>query len=276
LLMKRSTLFQPQARGVAVRMSPTHRAGPALPPLNGVIPTTMAVLQNLPSICVGHALDPQPNDIILDMCAAPGGKTSHLASLTNNQAVIIAADKSRSKMKKARLLFQEMGCTSITPLVVDTTNCVDPTCATSIQQLLKQAQPGKDKFLNITKFAPESFDRILLDPPCSALGQRPRLVLQEPDHDYHPQKQFLKQAVALLKPGGTMTYSTCTTTRVENEDMVDYVLTTFSCMKLVPISIPLGKPGLEGYSYNRDFVKRFDPDDALDTIGFFLAKFTKQ
>ena len=113
--------------GIAVSMSmnPNDRVGPLLPPLNRVLEDKM-MLQNLPSIVVGHALNPQRNDTILDMCCAPGGKTAHLASLVQNQAeVIVACDKSKKKIIAAKEMFTKLGATCIVPLALDTTNCVD-------------------------------------------------------------------------------------------------------------------------------------------------------
>jgi hypothetical protein len=120
----RADLFRLNS-GVAVRMSvnPLERVGPLHPPFHGVLSREM-MLQNLPSVLVGHALDPQKGDIILDACSAPGGKTAHLASLVRNQATIIACDKSRRKMLRAKEIFSEMGATCITPLALDSTNCV--------------------------------------------------------------------------------------------------------------------------------------------------------
>jgi hypothetical protein len=119
----RSEIFK-NTRGVAITMSldAKDRVGPPLPPLYGVLPDKM-MLQNLPSVLVGHALNPQPNDVILDMCSAPGGKTSHLSSLVRNDAVIIACDKSKKKVAAAKELFTRMGASCITPLALDATNC---------------------------------------------------------------------------------------------------------------------------------------------------------
>jgi hypothetical protein len=121
----RSDIFG-TSQGVAVYMSnqAVDRVGPCLPPLHGVLQDKM-MLQNLPSIVVGHALDPQPHDTILDMCSAPGGKSTHLASLVRNQATIVACDKSRKKMISARAWFESVGATCITPLAWDSTNCVE-------------------------------------------------------------------------------------------------------------------------------------------------------
>lgn len=109
--------------GIGVSMT-LRRAGPILPPLNS-IGKSDCMMQNLPSIVVGHALDPQPGDTILDMCCAPGGKTTHLASLVGGEATIVACDKSRSKMLTVRDLVRGTGAEDcITPLALDATKCV--------------------------------------------------------------------------------------------------------------------------------------------------------
>ena len=120
----RSTIFR-ENRGLGIKMcrQQTKRAGLLLPPINGVLPDKMYV-QNLPSVLVGHALGPKPGDVILDMCAAPGGKTNHLASLTNNDATIIACDKGRRKMITAGRNFKALGATCIVPLQLNSTNNV--------------------------------------------------------------------------------------------------------------------------------------------------------
>jgi hypothetical protein len=118
--------FFNSSQGVAIHMSQdqSERAGPCLPPLSGILVDKL-MLQNLPSIVVGHVLDPHPHDIILDMCCAPGGKSAHLASLVRNEATIVSCDKSRKKMIATRELFQRFGATCITPLALDSTKmCV--------------------------------------------------------------------------------------------------------------------------------------------------------
>lgn len=137
----------------------------------------------------------------------------------------------------------------------------------------------------VKEFYPESFDRVLLDPPCSALGLRPKLridatTLNDLESQAKYQRRFVREAVSLLKPGGTMTYSTCTINSCENEGMVRHLLDEYSEMKLVDAGIGLGQPGLPGVGLNesqRYLVRRFDPSDsAADTMGFFVAKFIKQ
>jgi len=127
-----------------------------------------------------------------------------------------------------------------------------------------------------------------LDPPCSALGLRPKLKiaqmsLKELQQVSLYQRKFVHQAVALLKPGGIMTYSTCTFHADENERMVRYILDEYPSLELlpaVPQTIKVGKPGLAGMGLTdieRSCVRRFDPDDHdNDTIGFFVAKFKKK
>ena len=159
-------------------------------------------------------------------------------------------------------------------------------CFFIFQQIIEKANASeKDGLLNIKGFYPESFDRILLDPPCSALGLRPRLsMITEGIEDLWKiseyQKKFVDNAVTLLKAGGTMTYSTCTFNSSENEEMVSYILAQYPSMKLVPIDIEFGLPGLSNKGLTEEqcqCVKRFDPsNESIDTMGFFVAKFVKE
>jgi 16S rRNA C967 or C1407 C5-methylase (RsmB/RsmF family) len=93
------------------------------------------------------------------------------------------------------------------------------------------------------------------------------------------QKRLVQAAVRLLKPGGILTYSTCTINTMENEWMVRHILDEYPAMRLEEIDIPLGSPGLAAAGlgdHERSFVRRFDPaDPTTDSIGFFLAKFQK-
>jgi 16S rRNA C967 or C1407 C5-methylase (RsmB/RsmF family) len=150
-----------------------------------------------------------------------------------------------------------------------------------------------DGLKQIKKFPPESFDKILLDPPCSALGLRPKLFvaqqsLNELEKHAAYQRKFVQQAVQLLKKGGFMTYSTCTMNVSENECIVNHIMQQYPCMELCPIFFPdgethspLGMPGLAGYGLNdkdRLCVCRFDPgnEELHDTMGFFVALFQKK
>ncbi|KAJ8940542.1 hypothetical protein NQ318_003385 [Aromia moschata] len=132
-------------------------------------------------------------------------------------------------------------------------------------------------------FSAETFNRVLLDAPCSALGKRPQLanrVSEKVVKSYVPlQRRLFETAVGLLKVNGTLVYSTCTITLAENEGMVAWALRTFKCLKLVKPSLRLGGPGWGGTSLTeqeRNCVQRFGPDQDVDSVGFFFACFVKQ
>ncbi|KAJ6920405.1 methyltransferase NSUN6 [Populus alba x Populus x berolinensis] len=145
---------------------------------------------------------------------------------------------------------------------------------------------------NSKGFYPDSFDRVLLDAPCSALGLRPRLFTGEVTIDSlkkHAtyQRRMFDQAVKLVRPGGVIVYSTCTINPGENEALVRYALDTYKFLSLASQNPRIGGPGLVGSfeSANgrteewlrpgeEEFVQRFDPSSSLDTIGFFIAKFS--
>ncbi|CAI5465095.1 unnamed protein product [Closterium sp. Yama58-4] len=139
-----------------------------------------------------------------------------------------------------------------------------------------------------------SFDRVLLDGPCSALGLRPRLFaanvsLGELRKNAVYQRRLIDAAVRLVKPGGTLVYSTCSINPGENEANVRYALDTYPHLSLLapPPELHLGQPGLVGGLTVSDGtackewlregeqhkVMSFHPSHTLDTIGFFLAKF---
>ena len=133
------------------------------------------------------------------------------------------------------------------------------------------------------RYPGEYFDRILLDPSCSALGLRPRLLHTASAADLAGyaklQRLLLRWAVKLLKPGGTLVFSTCTMNPLENEYNVLFCLETFP-LELVPqapfhVADPgLPIPGLSAESCAN--VQRFEPGSAdIDTMGFFVAKFRK-
>ena len=286
---KRSDYFS-QSTGVGVTMIRLAGIAP-LPPLNGVL-VGKIMLQNLPSAVVVHALDPQKLDVILDMCSAPGGKTSHIASLIDNDGLVIACEKGKKKMEQAKVFFRSMNATCIVPIATDSTKLLlTDTRSTTLspKEIIEEAEANsenKDVFLKIKGFYPESFDRILLDPPCSALGLRPKLQVDIKSTDEllkhsEYQQHFVRCAVPLLKAGGTMTYSTCTINASENEEIVNFILTQFPCMKLVPISNDLpGVPALPGFGLTEQqckMIRRFDPCDRdTDSMGFFIAKFQKE
>jgi 16S rRNA C967 or C1407 C5-methylase (RsmB/RsmF family) len=144
-------------------------------------------------------LDPQPGERLLDMCAAPGGKATYLAQLTQNRALIVANDVTHHRIGILRSHSDRLGITSIV-----------------VTRYQGQSFPMRMQF-----------DRILLDPPCSAegtyrTGKRPPLT-EDPQVSYRLQRlqqMLLNRALELLRPGGTLVYSTCTYAPEENEEVL--------------------------------------------------------
>ncbi|KAM7390319.1 hypothetical protein PAMA_008475 [Pampus argenteus] len=219
--MDRSSIFctDETVRGIGVRMTePLYQS----PSFDGVLPR-LVFLQNLPSVVVGHVLGPRPGERILDMCAAPGGKTCHIAALMGDQGEVVALDRIRNKIDRIRQNAQmlDLRCIKV--------HCFNSTQAVSSDPAQRAEGPP---------FPPESFDRVLLDAPCSSLGQRPNIAstysLKE-ICSYQPlQRKLLHAAVRLLKKGGVLVYSTCTVTLAENEEQVSWALDAFPCLTLQP------------------------------------------
>ncbi|XP_019789091.2 tRNA (cytosine(72)-C(5))-methyltransferase NSUN6 isoform X3 [Tursiops truncatus] len=218
--LSRKEIFSrfPELKGIGVRMTDPVYLSPSF---DNVLPSYL-FLQNLPSAVVSHVLDPQPGEKILDLCAAPGGKTTHIAALMRDQGEVIALDKISNKVEKIKQNALLLGLNSIRAF------CFDGTKALKLDMV--KDTDGEPPFL------PESFDRILLDAPCSGLGQRPNMActwtLKEVT-SYQPlQRKLFTVAVELLKPGGVLVYSTCTVTLAENEEQVAWALKTFPHLQL--------------------------------------------
>ncbi|EGG17913.1 NOL1/NOP2/Sun family protein [Cavenderia fasciculata] len=253
--------------GVGIKM--TERIWDC-PPLNGVL-TDKLFLQHLPSILTVFQMDLLPSQRekrsfnILDMCAAPGGKTTLIASLVKNNGLgdkITAIDKNKKKAKMVSDLCRVNG--------FDENGLVTVRAGDSKKLLIEGV------------FKEESFDRILLDGPCSGLGTRPRFdeatLLIDLDNSACLQRVLIDAAVKLLAPGGILVYSTCTINPCENEENVKYLLDNYgSFMQLVPQTGHIGDPGLPGILPENlsPLVQRFDPSTNHETIGFFISKFKK-
>nr|XP_039262285.1 tRNA (cytosine(72)-C(5))-methyltransferase NSUN6-like [Styela clava] len=242
--------------------------------------------QNLPSIVVGHVLNPPPDAIVLDMCASPGGKSTHLCSLLKGKGHVIALDRSESKVKKILENGKRLGYSDMLhSFVADSRNIHSETAIPLNDEKRSDFSPP---------YQSGSFTHILLDAPCSALGQRPRFpeykIKSKSSISSYPalQWQLFKTAIKLLQGGGTIVYSTCTTTFGENEKMVENVLSEFSNMQLVEQEPHIGGFGRRSESrLSDDQLKKLQyfsmlptEDEAVhpadrDTIGFFIAKFKK-
>jgi NOL1/NOP2/sun family putative RNA methylase len=179
-------------------------------------------IQNAASWLPVLALDPKPGEVILDICAAPGGKTSHIAAITDNQAKIWANDNSRPRLAKLRANMERLDVTIERYTLFDATQ-------------LARKMPG------------QQFEKILLDAPCSGEG----LMNITRDKDLATwsvahikrlqqlQKRIIMQAWQLLKPGGTLVYSTCTMAPEENEAVIDYLLRSQENAKIMPFELDL-------------------------------------
>jgi 16S rRNA (cytosine967-C5)-methyltransferase len=152
---------------------------------------------------VSVLLAPEENDLILDMCSAPGGKATHLAQLLNNKGKIIAVDKYDAKIKVMKENALRLGVTNI-DFVQDDSNDFQSDIITT-----------------------QRFDRILLDAPCSGLGvlsKKPDIRWKREPEDIirlsKVQKKLLDNSAKYLKPGGVIVYSTCTIEPEENMEVV--------------------------------------------------------
>ena len=171
-------------------------------------------LQSLSSMLPPIILNPQEKTDILDMAAAPGGKTTQIAALTNNKAHITACEMNKIRAEKLKYNIQKQGATSVYVMETD----------------------GR----RISDFF--SFDQILLDSPCSGSGTlnaedsniEKYFTKKLIDKCTKTQFELLKKAIKVLKPGKDMVYSTCSILSCENEDIVNKILKNGGC-EIIPI-----------------------------------------
>jgi len=152
-------------------------------------------VQDPSTLLAVRELDPQPGDAVLDFCAAPGGKTTHIAQLLCNQGRVIAHDNSSSRLR----------------LVAENCARLGVTCVEAVSPPASPGQPG-------------SFDRVLLDAPCSNTGVlrrrlelRWRIRAEEIGRLAETQCRLLERVATYVRPGGVLVYSTCSLESEENE-----------------------------------------------------------
>jgi 16S rRNA (cytosine967-C5)-methyltransferase len=206
--------------------------------------TGLLYVQDLASMLVADVVDPKPGERILDLCAAPGSKTTHMAEKMNNQGWISARDVSDKKLEKIKQNAKRLGLEIIHP----------------------QAADG----LIFDPEASKAYDRVLLDAPCSGLGiirRKPEIRYKRTMEDVLAltaiQTQLLENASHYVRPGGILVYSTCSVEKDENECRVNAFLETHPEFQLVQTP----------WSDEDGYIRRYPHMHQTD--GFFIAKMTR-
>lgn len=208
-------------------------------------------LQSLSSMLPPIVLEPKENTDILDMCAAPGGKTTELASLTNNNANITACELNKIRIEKLKYNIEKQGATSV--------------------YIMQEDSRRINNFF--------SFDNILLDAPCSGSGTlnvedvnlEKTFTEKLIEKSQKSQLELLNKAVKILKQGQEMVYSTCSILNVENEEIVSKILKN-NKVEIVPIEFE-GKEELPLLPTKIDGTLCVMPTELYE--GFFIAKIRK-
>lgn len=209
------------------------------------------IIQDEASQCVTSILDPRPGERILDACASPGGKTTHLAQKMENMGEIYALDLTKEKHKKIQELCTRLGVKIVKYLLGDAT------------------KPLPEGLL---------FERILADVPCSGFGtlrRNPDLKWNRKEEDLRRLSQLqiaiLENLSSYLKAGGILVYSTCTVFREENEEVIERFLRNHPEFQLDPLEKVL--PHEYHPFIHQGYFKTFPPQNNMD--GFFVARMKK-
>lgn len=200
--------------------------------------------QSLSSMIPPLILNPTSGNSILDMAAAPGSKTTQMACMTNNLASITAVEKNKIRADRLKFNLSKQGAKRVTVLCEDARHL--------------------DEFF--------SFDKILLDAPCSGSGTisfNDSFDFELVSRSVRTQKELVDKAVKILKKDGELVYSTCSILKEENDDIVDYILS--KGLELVEFDIPSSIPRL---SVKYDETLCVCPNELYE--GFFIAKFIKR
>ena len=207
--------------------------------------------QSLAAMITSHVLDPQDGETILDMNCAPGGKLSHLSQLMQASGRIVGLDRNADKLAQTRHTITNLGCSNVT-LAIHDSRYVD------------------------ADFADMKPDRVLIDPPCSALGLRPKIydntTQKRVDDLADYQKQFIRAGSRAVKHGGIVVYSVCTFTTKECERIVEFAERECG-LHAVEQKPFLGSKGSGKVTEPTVLCQRFRPD--VDEIGYFIAKFIR-
>jgi len=208
------------------------------------------IVESFPSAVTVYILDPKPKELILDACAAPGIKTTHIASITSNKAKIIAAEIDPKRAQLLHKIGKKLGAR------------YEIIIADSIKPPLRN---------NI-------FDKTLVDAPCSDTG----VFREQPDLKWRItkkhvnifskiQKKILEAVIEKVRSGGTIVYSTCSLMPQEGEEVIKQILEKPN-IEIEPVKPPRAEKGYPKYPFSNR-VARYYPYN--NTNGFFIAKLIK-
>lgn len=220
-------------------------------------------VQSLSSMLPPLVLGPEAGERVLDLTAAPGGKTTQMACLMNGEGEIVAIESNRIRYLKLKANVELQGAGNVTSIL------------------------GYGE--SVHKKYPAHFDRVLLDAPCSAEG---RFEVREPSsHRYwtlrriqevaKTQRKLLFSALTALKPGGVLVYSTCTFAPEENEGVINEAVKTFDGdiqLESIKLSLPNQMSGMttwEGKNFHSWHRKAVRILPTFNMEGFFIARIRK-
>ncbi|MBD2252313.1 16S rRNA (cytosine(967)-C(5))-methyltransferase [Nostoc parmelioides] len=208
------------------------------------------VVQDASAQLVGHLLDPQPGEVIIDACAAPGGKTTHIAELMKDEGKVWAGDRTASRLRKLKENAQRLNLHSIEICTGDSRNL--------------------PQFYNVA-------DRVLLDAPCSGLGTLHRHAdarwRQTPESVQELstlQKELLAHTSKFVKVGGVLVYATCTLHPAENEKVITEFMAENSDWQIEP---PSPDSPYSTYTTPQGWLKVWPHNQDMD--GFFMVRLRK-
>ena len=215
-------------------------------------------------------LDPQPGDIVLDACAAPGGKSTHLADLMHNKGTIYAVDRKGDRLDLLRSNCRRLGVQIVVPIVGDIRQPLEwvPMIETAGSPSVNKARVGEP-----------CIDRILVDAPCSGLG----VLRRHPEAKWRKGEQALPRHQALqcqilesvapcLRLGGVLVYSTCSTEPEENEDVIERFCRVHAEFKREPV-VPWLPPAAQNFVTEQGALSTVGNRFSMD--GFYAARLRK-
>lgn len=213
---------------------------------NSLYKEGLFTVQDVSSMLVGKVMNPKENSLVLDVCSAPGGKTTHMATLMNNTGQVVSRDIYDHKLKLIKAASKRLGLTNVDVEEFD-------------GMKLDRESIGK-------------FDYVLADVPCSGLGiirRKPEIKYKEKEEfrQLPPiQKKILENASKYVKVGGTLIYSTCTIQDSENIDVVNEFLQKHKNFELVPIK----EVNVDLENQEKGYMKIYPNVHNMD--GFFISK----